>query len=81
MTAREEAVFEEIWDYILNRQNMVTQYIAAHPILELYEKTVRRPVAWVGRRWLEYEEIELAGERARAAAASDEEEERGGEET
>ena len=53
MTAREEAVFEEIWDYILNRQNMVTQYIAAQPIMELYEKTVRRPVAWVGWRWLE----------------------------
>ena len=75
----EEAGFEEIGDYILKRQNTVTQYIATRLILDLCKKTVRRTGAWVDQRCWEQEGIDLAGVRARAVAAADREDEREGE--
>ena len=47
----EEAGFEEIGVYTLNRQNMFEQYIATRPILDLCKKTVQRLGAWVARSW------------------------------
>ena len=51
--AMEEAVFEEIGVYIKRRQNTVAQYIATRPILDLCERSVQRPGAWVSWRWWE----------------------------
>ena len=59
---------------------MVAQYIATRPILDLCERSVWRPGAWVSRRWWEREGIDLGGERERVSAASDGEEEKCGEE-
>ena len=44
--AIEEAGFEEIGVYIQKRQNMVAQYIATRPILNLCEQSVWRPGTW-----------------------------------
>ena len=76
----EEAGFEEIGICITRRQNTVAQYIAMRLILDLYERYVRRPGAWVSLKWWEQDGIDLEGERERAAAASDGEEEKYGEE-
>ena len=75
-----EAGFEEMVVYDLKRQNSVAQYIATRSILELCEKTVRRPGAWVDRRWWEQYGIDLAGTRAVEEAAADGEEVSEGEE-
>ena len=48
-----EAVFEEIGVYVTRRKNTVEKYIATRPILDLYERSVRRPGAWVFWRWWE----------------------------
>ena len=42
--------FEEIGAYVLKRHNTVSQYITTRPILDLCEKTARRPGEWVARR-------------------------------
>ena len=63
--------FDEIGDYILNSQNTAAQYIAMRPILDLRKKTVRRPGAWVARRWWEQEGTYLSSLRARVAAEED----------
>ena len=68
-----DSVFDEIGDYILNRQNTAAKYIAMRPILDLRKKTVRRPGAWVARRWWEQEGIHLASLRAQVAAEEDKE--------
>ena len=47
----EEAVFEEIGAYILKRQITVVYYIVMRLIMDLCKKTIRRPGAWVDRRW------------------------------
>ena len=39
------AGIEEIYSYISRRQNTVAQYIATHPILDLFLDKVRRPVS------------------------------------
>ena len=49
--AMEEAGFEEMGVYIIKRQNMDAQYIATRPILNLYKRSVWRPVAWVSQSW------------------------------
>ena len=61
------------------RQNTVAQYIATRLILDLYEKYIWRPGAWVSWRWWDQEGIDLVGERERAAAESGGEEEKYGE--
>ena len=47
----EEAGFEEIRVYILKRQNMVAQYIVTRPILDLCERELWNPGAWVSWIW------------------------------
>ena len=69
VAATEEAGFEEIGVYITRRQNMVAQYIAIRPILNLCKRYVQRPGTWVSRRWWEQEGIDLEGVRERASAA------------
>ena len=54
-----EAGFEGIEKYITRRQNMVAQYIATQPILDLYERSARRPGVRVSRRWWEQAGLEL----------------------
>ena len=39
----EEAGFEEIGAYILKSQKTFAQYIVTRPIMDLCERTVRRP--------------------------------------
>ena len=46
-----EAGFEGFGKYIMRRQNTVVQYIATQPILDLCERSDRRPGARVYRRW------------------------------
>ena len=47
---------------------MVTQYIAARPILELCETAERKQGARLGVQWWEQAGIDLAGERETSAA-------------
>ena len=69
-----EAGFEEIGTYATRRQNKFTQYIATRPILDLCERSARRPGAWVYRRWWEQDGLDLEGVKKRAEAESDREE-------
>ena len=48
--AMEDLGFEEIGAYILKIQNTVAQYIATRPMLDLCERYVWRPRAWVSQR-------------------------------
>ena len=52
-SAMEYAGFEEIGVYIQKRQNTVAQYIVTQPIMNLCEKSVWNPVAWVSQKWWE----------------------------
>ena len=47
----EEAIFEEMGAYVLKRQSTVIHYIIIWKVLDLCEKTVRRPGDWVDKRW------------------------------
>ena len=69
-----EADFEGIVTYIPRRQNTFEQYIATQTILDLCERSARRPGARVSRRWWEQDGLDLEGEKKRAAAESDGEE-------
>ena len=57
---------------ILWRQNMVAQFIATRPILDLCEGAVRRTGARVPRRWWEQTGINWKGSREKAAATEGE---------
>ena len=63
VAAVEEAGFEDIGVYITRRHNTAAQHVATRPILELYERSVRRPIAWVSQRWWYKEEVNLEAER------------------
>ena len=76
----DEANFEEIRVYIKRRKNIIAQYIATRPILDLCERSVWRPRACFYWRWWDQEGIDLEGERGRAAAASNRKEDKCGEE-
>ena len=69
-----EAGFEGIGTYVTRRQNTVAQYIATQTILDLCERSARRPGARVSRRWWEQDGLYLERENNRAAAESDGEE-------
>ena len=69
-----EAGFEGIGTYVTRRQNTAAQYIATRPILDLCERSARRPGAWVSRRWWEQDGLDLEGAKKRAAAELDGEE-------
>ena len=72
----EEALGEEGYEGIRNsvtrRQNTVVQYIATRPILDLCERSTRRPGARVSRRWWEQAGIDLEGVKKRAAVEAEE---------
>ena len=75
-----EAGFEGIGKYVTERQNTVAQYISMQTILDLCERSARRPGARVSwRRW-EQEGLYLEGAKKRAAEESDREETIGKEE-
>ena len=71
-----EAGFEGIGTYITRRQNMVAQYIATWPIMDLCERSAWRPGARVSWRWWDQDGLNLEGakKRAEVAAESDGEE-------
>ena len=48
--AMEEAGFEEIGVYIKRRKNTSSQYIATQTIMDLCERYIWRPGAWVSWR-------------------------------
>ena len=75
----EEASFEKIGVYIKKKQNTAAQYIAMQPIMNNYKQCVRRPVAWVSRRWWVQEGVDLGDTRDIVVEASDEEENKRGE--
>ena len=77
-----EAGFEGIGKYITRRQNVVAQYIATRPIMDLCERSDRRPGGRVYRRWWEQAglDLEVAKKKAAAAAAELDGEETIGEE-
>ena len=64
-----EAGIIRIRTSILLRQNTVAQFIATRPILDLCEKSKRRPGARVPRRWWEQTRIDWKGARERVEAA------------
>ena len=64
-----EAGIVQIRTSILWRQNTVTQFIATRPILDLFEKANKHPVARVARRWWEQTGIDWKGGREREEAA------------
>ena len=70
--AMKEAGILQIWTSILRRQNMVAQFIATRPILDLYEGAVRRLGDRVTRRWWEQTGIDWKGAREKAAATEEE---------
>ena len=72
--AMAEAGFEEIGTYNTKRQNMVVQYIVTRPILDLCERSARRPGVWVSWKWWEQDILELEEVKERAEAESDREE-------
>ena len=59
MAVTEEVGFEEIDVYILNRQEIVVQYIVTRPTMYLCKRMVRKPGAWVSWRWWDKEGINL----------------------
>ena len=65
-----EEGFEGIRKSITRRKNTVAQYIATRPILDLCERSARRPGARVSRRWWEHAVIELEEAKKRAAEAT-----------
>ena len=69
-----EAGIVRIRTSILRRQNTVVQFIATRPILDLCEKSNRRPGAWVARCWWELTGIYWKGAIEREEAASESEE-------
>ena len=68
--ATEEAGFEGTRKSVTRRQNMAMQYIVTRPIMELCERSTRRPVVRVSRQWWEQARICLEGENKRAAEAT-----------
>ena len=67
-----EEGFEGIGKYITRSQNTVAQYIATRLILDLCERSARRPEARVSWRWWEQPGLDLEGAKKRAAAAAEE---------
>ena len=57
---------EGLQNSIARRQNMVAQYIASQPILELCKRVNRWPGVWVSRQWWKKARIDLEGARKQA---------------
>ena len=58
-----KAVFEDISEYVLKRQNTVAQYIEMLPIMDLCQETVQIPGTWLTRRRWKQEGPDLATSR------------------
>ena len=56
---------------------MVAKYVATRTILDLCERSVRMPIAWVSQRWWEKEELNLAGARQQAPVRDEDKRRRG----
>ena len=69
-----EAGFEGIGENITRRKNTAALYILTRPILDLCERSSRRPGARVSWRWWEQDGLDLEGGKKRATAESDGEE-------
>ena len=67
-TTMAASCLEEAKTYVLRRQRTITQYIATHPILELYMEAERRPGVWVSLRWWDQEVLDLEGVRLASQA-------------
>ena len=65
-----KAGFKGIGTYIMRRQKTVAQYIATQPILDLCERSARRPGARVSQGWREQDTLYLEGVKKRAAAVA-----------
>ena len=65
--AMKESGFQEIRTSINNRQNMVAQYIATQPLLDLCEGTKQIGGARVGMRWWDQKGINWDKAKARGA--------------
>ena len=63
-----ESGFNGIGKCITRRQNTVEQYIATRPIMNLCDRSVRRPGARVSLRWWEQAGLDLEGGKKRTAA-------------
>ena len=55
----------------MRRQKTVAQFIARRPILDLCERSARRPGAKVSQRWWEQYGLDLEGVKKKAAAAAE----------
>ena len=64
-----EAGFKGVGKYITRRKNTAAQYIATQPILDLCERSARRPGARVSWRWWEQAVLYLEGANKRAEVA------------
>ena len=60
---------EEIGFYIAYSHNMVAQYIATHPIMDLCLAAEQNPGMFLSRRWWEQPTLDIMGIRAGQAAA------------
>ena len=69
-----EAVFMEIRKSITNRHNMVAQYIATRPLLDLCEGSKQRGGARVSRSWWDQKGIDWEKDKVRAAETDSESE-------
>ena len=70
-TARANAGFEKMKEYIWRSQNAVVQYNTMQSLLDLYEATERTPGDRVGMHWWEQTDINLLGAREMAAAVEE----------
>ena len=64
-----EAGFKGISKSVTRRQNMVAQYIATRPIMDLCERSTWRTGTRVSRKWWEQAGIDLEGRKKRATEA------------
>ena len=48
-------------EYVLKRQNTVTQYIFTRPIRDLCKETVGIPGSWFTKVWWDQEGLDLVG--------------------
>ena len=65
-----ESGFKGIGKYITRRQNMIAQYIATRPFLDLCDNYSRKTGERVSQRWWEKAGLYLVGAKKRAAAAA-----------
>ena len=65
-----ETGFEGIIKSVTRRQNTVAQYIVTRTILDLCERSTRRPEVRVYQQWWEQAGINLEGAKKRAAEAA-----------